>query len=417
MGGNGSDIGAFEIDCSTTCPPNQTANTGPGATQCGAVVNYPAPTTTGDCGSASCLPASGSFFPVGTTTVTCATKTGPGCSFTVTVVDDTPPNLTCPADINVNVQSTQKCAVVNYTTPAANDNCPGATVTCSPPSGTCFPTGTTTVTCTATDASKNTATCSFTVTVTQQACTITCPTNITRSNDPGQCGAVVSYPAPTTSAGCGTVTCSPASGSFFPKGTTTVTCTTTAGPGCAFTITIADTQSPLITCPADLTAVSPNQSSSCVVVNYPAPVVSDNCPGVTVTCNPPSGSCFPLGTTTVTCTATDSSGNTATCNFTVTTFDVCLQDDGNAGTVLLFNTRTGDYRFCCGGTTYTGRGTITSKGTIWNLQHYTPERRVLAYYVGTQHRGNASLQSPPGTLRCTIADRDTRNNSCLCGVN
>src|SRR4029079_3898450 len=65
-GGNGSDIGAFEVDCSTICPANQMASTGSGATQCGAVVNYPAPTTTGDCGAASCSPASGSFFPVGT---------------------------------------------------------------------------------------------------------------------------------------------------------------------------------------------------------------------------------------------------------------------------------------------------------------------------------------------------------------
>jgi hypothetical protein len=45
---------------------------------------------------------------------------------------------------------------------------------------------------------------------------------------------------------------------------------------------------------------------------------SDNCPGVTTVCAPPSGSVFPLGTTTVTCIATDTSGNTATCSFTVT---------------------------------------------------------------------------------------------------
>jgi len=49
-----------------------------------------------------------------------------------------------------------------------------------------------------------------------------------------------------------------------------------------------------------------------------APVASDNCPGVTFACSPASGSTFPVGTTTVTCTATDTSNNTAQCSFTVT---------------------------------------------------------------------------------------------------
>jgi hypothetical protein len=52
-------------------------------------------------------------------------------------------------------------------------------------------------------------------------------------------------------------------------------------------------------------------------VNYPAPTVSDNCPGATFVCAPASGSSFPLGTTTVTCTATDAHTNQAGCSFTV----------------------------------------------------------------------------------------------------
>ncbi|WP_318618939.1 HYR domain-containing protein [Priestia megaterium] len=47
-------------------------------------------------------------------------------------------------------------------------------------------------------------------------------------------------------------------------------------------------------------------------------MVSDNRPGVTTSCSPPSGSFFPIGTTPVTCTATDAVGNTATCSFTIT---------------------------------------------------------------------------------------------------
>src|SRR6185295_11218531 len=76
------------------------------------------------------------------------------------------------------------------------------------------------------------ASCSFTVTVTDdQLPSITCPANITASNDPNQCGAVVTYPPPTITDNCPgtfTATCVPASGSFFPVGTTTVTCSVDA---------------------------------------------------------------------------------------------------------------------------------------------------------------------------------------------
>src|SRR5206468_9717651 len=71
-----------------------------------------------------------------------------------------------------------------------------------------------------------------------------------------------------------------------------------------------------ITCPANIT--TPATSASGAVVNYPPPTASDNCPGVTTASNPPSGSTFPIGTTTVTSTATDAKGNTASCTFTVT---------------------------------------------------------------------------------------------------
>ncbi|HEX5732498.1 MAG TPA: HYR domain-containing protein [Blastocatellia bacterium] len=151
-------------------------------------------------------------------------------------------------------------------------------------------------------------------------CQITCPANVTQANDPDQCGAVVNYPGPTTTGDCGTVTCSPTSGSFFPVGTTQVTCTASAGPTCSFTVTVNDAQPPSITCPANVTqANDPGQCGA--AVNFPLPTASDNCPGVTASCSPTSGSFFPVGTTQVTCTATDASGNMASCNFTVTVND------------------------------------------------------------------------------------------------
>jgi concanavalin A-like lectin/glucanase superfamily protein/HYR domain-containing protein len=146
-------------------------------------------------------------------------------------------------------------------------------------------------------------------------CTSACPANITKANDPNQCGAVVTYPDPIASQVCGTAICSPPSGSFFPKGATTVTCSTTAGQSCTFTVTVNDTQPPTISASAVVVLIGAGSQCSRAYFGVTA---SDNCPAVTKICTPPSGTCFPVGTTTVTCTATDSSGNTATTSFTVT---------------------------------------------------------------------------------------------------
>ncbi len=82
-----------------------------------------------------------------------------------------------------------------------------------------------------------------------------------------------------------------------------------------------DETPPTNTCPADV--VRGNDPGLCsAVVAYPAPAVTDNCPGVNVVCAPPSGSIFPVGTTNVSCTATDGGGNVSACTFKVTVNDV-----------------------------------------------------------------------------------------------
>jgi len=64
---------------------------------------------------------------------------------------------------------------------------------------------------------------------------------------------------------------------------------------------------------------------------------SGGCPPVTVNCNPPSGSTFPIGTNTVICAATDACGQGADCSFTITVKpgDPCLEPDNGSGTVTL----------------------------------------------------------------------------------
>jgi HYR domain len=250
---------------------------------------------------------------------------------------------------------------------------------------------------------------------TAAACTLTCPGNQTANTGPGatMCCAVVNFSDPTTSGTCGTVTCNPPSASCFPVGTTTVTCSETGGANCAFTVTVTDNTPPVITCPANKTAKTATINDPCVAVSFTA-TASDNCTGVSVGCVPPTGSCFPVGATTVNCTATDASNNTAHCSFSVTVFNVCIQDDSNPSTVFLASATTGAYRFCCGGTTFTGVAQVTRKGNVATFQDNSGGRRVQATDDEAVFKGTASIQSPPGTIKCTITDRDTRNDSCVC---
>jgi hypothetical protein len=152
---------------------------------------------------------------------------------------------------------------------------------------------------------------------------ITCTPNIVQSTDPNLCMAVVTYSNATATDNCsgvGTPLCSPASGSAFPKGVNTVTCVVSDASGntasCTFTVTVNDTQAPSITCPTNVT-VNKLANACSAVVNYSTPSATDNCSTASVSCSPPSGSSFPIGSTTVVCTATDAALNTASCSFTI----------------------------------------------------------------------------------------------------
>jgi 6-phosphogluconolactonase (cycloisomerase 2 family) len=392
---------------------------------CEATVNYPAPQLCGyQCGQVEivCKPESGSTFPIGVTTVTCFSNIGLAPTFTVTVKDENKPTLNCPANIAKSTDPNLCSAVVNFNI-TAQDNCGSVQVVANPPSGSVFAKGETIVQVTATDEAGNQSQCSFKVTVTdQQAPTLTCSADIVKNNEPGKCGATVNYQLPSVSDNCLGIDlgCNPQSGSIFPVGTTTVTCTakdSSQNEGyCTFKVTVNDTEAPSITCPADVTAVAAKPCDAGVTVNYPAPTVIDNCPNLTVACVPASGAVFPVGTTTVNCTVTDGGGNQAQCSFKVTVFDVRLQDDANPNQVILFNSFTGAYRLCSPNLpqTVTGTGTVTKKACLTTLEHNTPERRLLAKVDPGTNKGNASYQSPPGSLKCTIVDKNIANNTNLC---
>src|SRR5439155_4884460 len=244
------------------------------------------------------------------------------------VNDSEKPSITCPANVTQNTDAGLCTAIVNWTAPAASDNCAVGSVVCSPASGSSFSKGVTPVTCTTTDTSGNNNSCTFTVTINDaENPSITCPANVTRNTDAGVCTAAVTWTAPSANDNCGiaSVVCDPVSGSVFNKGATTVTCTATDtsanSSACTFTVTVSDGEPPMIgSCPANQT-VSTDAGLCTAVVSY-APSAADSCDGaVAVSCNPASGSAFTKGTTHVTCTASDTAGNTSTCQFDVTVND------------------------------------------------------------------------------------------------
>lgn len=240
----------------------------------------------------------------------------------IVVVDVEPPTIAAPANQTVATDPGQCGAVVSYAPPTATDNVGVVSIVSSPSSGSTFPMGATTVTHRAADAAGNSATATHTVTVNDtQPPSISVPANITVGTEPGQASAVVTYSVTATDNCPGvTATASPSSGSAFPVGTTTVTGTATDSSGntanASFSITVQDREPPTITCPANVVVEAPAGQTS-VVASYAAPTANDNVGVASLTTSPPSGSAFPAGTTTVTATATDVAGNSATCSFTV----------------------------------------------------------------------------------------------------
>jgi hypothetical protein len=152
-----------------------------------------------------------------------------------------------------------------------------------------------------------------------------CPGTVTGNADLGQCSkANVTWTLPAVD-GClvTSVSSMPANGSTFAVGTTPVHSVITDGEGgtktCDFNVVISDTQPPTVTCPANITV--PKDPSQCGAFVTYTPTAMDNC-SATAAGVPASGSLFPLGLTTVTCTATDATGNdSAPCTFNVRVVD------------------------------------------------------------------------------------------------
>lgn len=171
--------------------------------------------------------------------------------------------------------------------------------------------------------------------------TISCPANVTVT-----CQYDVPFISPTATDNCGfvvlqiwtlsgaTTGSSPTSGindaslELFEGGTTTVTYYIEDDSGnsatCNFTVTVNDSQEPLLICPVDLTVPNDTGLCSAVVNDFGFMSAWDNCSGITVNLEPgglPPGSAFPVGKTTNTYTFTDAVGNSSACTFDITVTD------------------------------------------------------------------------------------------------
>lgn len=153
--------------------------------------------------------------------------------------------------------------------------------------------------------------------------TFVVPPDVVVSTDAGQCSASnvsLGTPIYTNTTTCSAVAITNDAPGVFNKGTTVVSWGLTDT--CGQTqlrqqnVTVFDSEAPVIVCPGDI--IVPPVTNALVPVTFTVSA-TDNCdPAPVVTSSIASGSGFPLGVTTVTCTAQDSSGNQSTCSFTVT---------------------------------------------------------------------------------------------------
>lgn len=283
----------------------------------------------------TCTPVPGTLLLLDLTTpVMCSVTDSAGAtttrSFAITVVDRTAPVLAdVPPDRSVTTGDPLG-AVVTYTPPTATDIVdPSPGVDCTPSSGWQFPVGTTPVTCTATDGSGNHSSATFDVTVEFVAADTSPTLNLpaSQSEEGNTTGgwtadwSGVSATDPEDDPDP-TPTCLPAPGTVLPLGPPThVVCTVTDAGGATttggFDITVVDTTAPSLDVPSDRTVTTSDLGGA--AVTYASPTASDIVdPGPTVGCAPVSGSTFAVGTTTVTCTAIDASGNDSSGSFSVT---------------------------------------------------------------------------------------------------
>jgi len=248
-------------------------------------------------------------FPVGTTIVTWTATDAAGNSASatqnVTVNDSTDPIITVPANLSVEATGPQTIVTIGVAT--ATDLLGVSSITSDAPST--FPIGTTIVTWTALDNYGNSASATQSVTVTDTTDpTIAAPADVTAEATGLQTTVTIGTATATDLVGVNAITSdAPAT---FPVGTTTVTWTATDNYGNSASaiqsVTVTDTTNPAITIPADVSVEATGPQTAVAIGMATA---TDLVGVVSISSDAPAT--FPIGTKTVTWTATDAAGNSA----------------------------------------------------------------------------------------------------------
>ncbi|WP_417860600.1 HYR domain-containing protein [Winogradskyella sediminis] len=327
----------------TFCQSNITLNND--TSLCSAVATFTLPTATDNCGPATVVQtdatglSSGDAFPVGVTTLeftaTDANGNSSVCTFDITVIDNEPPTITCPAPITINADIyCEVSSIPGLIQPATDDNCANTyNIVNNLPDLYPLPIGNHYITWTITDSAGLTATCDQLITVVDATPpVISCPSvDPFYTTDPNQCNATLSFTATATDACNGSPLMSyEIDGNLitfpytFPLGTTTVDAIADDGNGntstCNFDVVVEDHQVPTAVCqPLTITLdASGNATIAEDAINNGS---TDACGGLTFDTDITNFDCSDIGSNTVELTVTDASGNTNTCITTITVLD------------------------------------------------------------------------------------------------
>ena len=326
-----------------TCPNAIVQNTDAGGPlgTCGAHVYYSQASAVDNCGLSSVAtvsvlagPASGSLFPVGTSTVTFkatdeANNTST-CSFQITVQDIQAPQIYCPPNLTKNTDPGQCSAVTSFYATGV-DNCGISSVvqTAGHASNSAFPTGVSTVVFKATDESGNTQTCSFTITVTdKEAPVASCKNKTLELNAAGKAILSTDDIFQSGSDNCGAINQVSVSPNLFTcndLGLKTATLTVDDGHGntatCTATITVLDKRAPTVIC-QNLSLTLDASGQATLTPQQVDNGSYDNCAIVALNLSQTSFNCANLGPQQLLLSGADASGNKAECISLVTIRDL-----------------------------------------------------------------------------------------------
>lgn len=320
---------------SITCPGTQNLPIG---ANCSAVLAdfLPSVSVSDNCTSVSQLvvtqtPAAGSSITANTSismTVEDLAGNTTTCSFTAVLIDTTDPILICPTSVDIAINSSCQYVIPDLSSQVTGtDNCnsfAAMSFTQNPPVG-ATDGGLTAVVLTLTDQQGNSATCLTMITpIDTDAPTITCPSPAPINNG-ANCDFALGYYGSTALVldNCSdySIVQTPAIGTIVTTGDHQITLNAIDAGGntaeCTFTLTVNETISPSITCPSNISTCDP-------LVTFAAPIFSDNCTVSMLQTDGTgfgSGDIFPVGTTTLTFMAIDSSANSQTCSFQVQVLD------------------------------------------------------------------------------------------------